>query len=160
VREDKLDVRNVLWWNALPRRTDTGVRDGGEVGAGAVGRDSNRLPERPERATQDEVRAACGCRPWDVSDVIYVLKERPLNLAGPGADRREMGVESSEFVAADRSELVEEIVSELQTRGVPSGAWLLDLAKVRQSLREADNLMRRLEDAIIRSSAAAPLDEL
>lgn len=120
----------------------------------------HRPPERPERATQDEVRAACGCRPWDVSDVMYVLKKGALNLAGPGADRREMGVEWSEFVAADRSELVEEIVSELETRGVPSGAWLLDLAKVRQSLREADNLMRRLEDAIIRSSAAAPLDEL
>jgi hypothetical protein len=71
-----------------------------------------------------------------------------------------MSAESTEFVAADRSELIEEIVNELQTRGVPSGAWLLDIAKVRQSLREADNLMRRLEDAIIRSSATAPLDEL
>lgn len=71
-----------------------------------------------------------------------------------------MTTESSEYVSADRSELIEEIVSELQTRGLPSGAWLLDIAKVRQSLREADNLMRRLEDAIIRSSAAAPLDEL
>lgn len=71
-----------------------------------------------------------------------------------------MSSESPEFVAAERSELIEEIVNELQTRGIPSGAWLLDVAKVRQSLREADNLMRRLEDAIIRSSAAAPLDEL
>jgi hypothetical protein len=71
-----------------------------------------------------------------------------------------MSTESPEFLAAERSELVEEIVSELQARGVPSGAWLLDVAKVRQSLREADNLMRRLEDAIIRSSASAPLDEL
>jgi len=68
--------------------------------------------------------------------------------------------ELPEFIAAERSELVEEIVGELQARGVPSGAWLLDVAKVRQSLREADDLMRRLEDAIIRSAAAAPLDEL
>jgi hypothetical protein len=71
-----------------------------------------------------------------------------------------MSSESPEFLAAERSELIEEIVNELQTRGIPSGAWLLDIAKVRQSLREADNLMRRLEDAIIRSSTAAPLDEL
>jgi hypothetical protein len=71
-----------------------------------------------------------------------------------------MSADPREFVAAERSELVEELLSELQTRGIPSGAWLLDVAKVRQSLREADNLMRRLEDAIIRSSANAPLDEL
>lgn len=61
---------------------------------------------------------------------------------------------------SDPSELVNEIVRELETRGVPSGTWLVDLARVRQSLREADTLLRRLEDAIIRSSASGPRDEL
>jgi hypothetical protein len=58
------------------------------------------------------------------------------------------------------SALVGEIVRELEERGVPSGTWLVDIARVRQSLREADTLLRRLEDAVIRSSSAAPLDEL
>ena len=61
---------------------------------------------------------------------------------------------------ADVTELVGEIVRELENRGVPSGAWLFDIARVRQSLREADTLLRRLEDAIIRSQSPASLDEL
>jgi hypothetical protein len=59
-----------------------------------------------------------------------------------------------------QSELVSEIVRELEERGVPSGTWLVDIASVRQSLREADTLLRRLEDAVIRSSSGAPTDEL
>ena len=61
---------------------------------------------------------------------------------------------------ADVSELAGEIVRELEQRGVPAGAWLFDIARVRQSLREADTLLRRLEDAIIRSQSPASLDEL
>lgn len=57
-------------------------------------------------------------------------------------------------------ELAGEIVRELEQRGVPAGTWLIDIGRVRQSLREADTLLRRLEDAIIRSSSASPLDEL
>jgi hypothetical protein len=62
--------------------------------------------------------------------------------------------------AAEASELVGEIIRELEQRGVPAGAWLIDIARVRQSLREADTLLRRLEDTIIRSSSASSLDEL
>ena len=51
-----------------------------------------------------------------------------------------------------------EIVRELEQRGVPAGAWLFDIARVRQSLREAR--LRRLEDAIISSQSPASLDEL
>lgn len=70
---------------------------------------------------------------------------------------------SSEHEAAasvEVSELAGEIIRELEQRGVPAGAWLIDIARVRQSLREADTLLRRLEDTIIRSSSAASLDEL
>jgi hypothetical protein len=62
--------------------------------------------------------------------------------------------------SAEVSELAGEIIRELEQRGVPAGAWLFDIARVRQSLREADTLLRRLEDTIIRSSSAASLDEL
>jgi hypothetical protein len=62
--------------------------------------------------------------------------------------------------SAEASELAGEIIRELEQRGVPAGAWLIDIARVRQSLREADTLLRRLEDTIIRSSSAASLDEL
>jgi hypothetical protein len=58
-----------------------------------------------------------------------------------------------------RSVLAEEIVQRLEERGVPAGAWLIDVARVRQSLREADDLLRRLEDAIIRSAETSPLDQ-
>jgi hypothetical protein len=61
----------------------------------------------------------------------------------------------SELAAAD---LVDEIVRGLEERGVPSGVWLVDIARVRQSLREADALLRRLEDGIIRSPESSPLD--
>lgn len=70
---------------------------------------------------------------------------------------------SSEHEAAastEVSELAGEIIRELEQRGVPAGAWLIDIARVRQSLREADTLLRRLEDTIIRSSSASSLDEL
>jgi hypothetical protein len=59
----------------------------------------------------------------------------------------------------DRSELVEEVVQALEERGLPPGAWLVDVARVRRSLQEADALLRRLEDAIIRSAETAPLGE-
>jgi hypothetical protein len=62
--------------------------------------------------------------------------------------------------SAEVSELAGEIIRELEQRGVPAGAWLIDIARVRQSLREADTLLRRLEDTIIRSSSASSFDEL
>jgi hypothetical protein len=58
-----------------------------------------------------------------------------------------------------REGLAEEIMRLLEERGVPSGAWLVDIAQVRSSLREADTLLRRLEEAIVRSAVASPLDE-
>jgi hypothetical protein len=68
--------------------------------------------------------------------------------------------EHQDAASAEASELAGEIIRELEQRGVPAGAWLIDIARVRQSLREADTLLRRLEDTIIRSSSASSLDEL
>ena len=66
--------------------------------------------------------------------------------------------ELPDHMESTQSGLVEEIVQGLEVRGVPSGAWLIDVARARQSLREADDLLRRLEDAIIRSAETSPLD--
>lgn len=66
--------------------------------------------------------------------------------------------ELPDHMESTQAGLVEEIVQGLEVRGVPSGAWLIDVARVRQSLREADDLLRRLEDAIIRSAETSPLD--
>lgn len=82
------------------------------------------------------------------------------------ADRTESSVapqvaEGRPEDAPIRAESVaEEVLRLLEERGVPSGAWLVDIAQVRSSLREADALLRRLEEAIIRSAGSAgPLDE-
>jgi hypothetical protein len=59
-----------------------------------------------------------------------------------------------------RDGLAEEIMRLLEERGVPSGAWLVDIAQARSALREADALLRRLEEAIVRAaSTAARLDD-
>lgn len=58
----------------------------------------------------------------------------------------------------ERERLAEEILAALEERGVPSGAWLVDIARVRQDLQAADKLLRRLEDAIIRSASSSPLE--
>lgn len=60
----------------------------------------------------------------------------------------------------DAPPLTEEIVSALEERGLPQGAWLVDVVRVRQALRDADTLLRRLEEAIIRAASAAPRDAL
>ena len=57
------------------------------------------------------------------------------------------------------SELADGIVRTLEERGLPPGAWLMDVARVRRSLHEADDLLRRLEDAIIRAAETAPLGD-
>ena len=60
---------------------------------------------------------------------------------------------------ADPEALVEEILKGLDERGLPAGAWLADLLRVRQALQEADSLLRRLQEAIIRSADSTPADE-
>ncbi len=55
-----------------------------------------------------------------------------------------------------REALAAEILHELEERGLPSGAWLVDIGRVRQALHDADDLLRRLEQAIIRSASSSP----
>jgi hypothetical protein len=59
---------------------------------------------------------------------------------------------------AQRDDLVDSIVRALEVRGIPSGTWLVDVVQVRQALRDADDLMRRLEEAIIRAASPAARD--
>ncbi len=58
----------------------------------------------------------------------------------------------------ERRALAAAIVQGLEERGLAPGAWLVDIGRVRHSLREADSLLRRLEDAIIRVAGSSPLD--
>jgi hypothetical protein len=60
---------------------------------------------------------------------------------------------------SETSELADEIVRALEERGLPPGAWLVDIARVRRALSEADGLLRRLEDAVIRAADSSLLDE-
>lgn len=53
------------------------------------------------------------------------------------------------------NELVENLIAALEVRGVPQGAWLVDISRVRNALQEADGLLRRLEDAIIRDASSS-----
>lgn len=61
--------------------------------------------------------------------------------------------------AADQHEaLAEEIVRRLEERGLPTGAWLADIVRVRRALQEADTLLRRLQEAIISQAESSPAD--
>ena len=60
--------------------------------------------------------------------------------------------------AAERESLAAEILQTLEERGLPGGAWLIDIGRARHALQEADSLLRRLEDAIVRSASSSPLD--
>ena len=55
--------------------------------------------------------------------------------------------------AVEPQSIAEQVLQLLEERGVPSGAWLVDIGQTRQALRDADNLLRRLEDAIVRAAA-------
>jgi hypothetical protein len=58
----------------------------------------------------------------------------------------------------ERDDLVEDLIRGLEERGLPPGAWLVDIGAVRHALRDADALLRRLEQAIIRSASSSPFD--
>jgi hypothetical protein len=53
----------------------------------------------------------------------------------------------------------EELLRALEERGVPEGIWLVDIAQVRRALRDADALLRRLEQALTDARAQAHPDE-
>jgi hypothetical protein len=66
-------------------------------------------------------------------------------------DRRRL-----EEAQADHERLAREIVGALEARGLPSGTWLVDIEQTRRALQEADGLLRRLGDAIVRSAPPLP----
>lgn len=53
-------------------------------------------------------------------------------------------------------DVVDEFFAMLEMRGIPEGTWLVELAQVRAALRDADDLMRRLEQAVIRAASVSP----
>lgn len=59
---------------------------------------------------------------------------------------------------AGREVLATQILQVLEERGLPPGAWLVDIGRARHALQDADSLLRRLEEAIIRSASSSPLD--
>jgi hypothetical protein len=62
-----------------------------------------------------------------------------------------MAVEAKEPQLVDLDELLDRLAS----RGVPQGSWLADIASARASLRQADGLLLRMQDAIVRGFAAS-----
>ena len=57
--------------------------------------------------------------------------------------------------------LVDDLVARLEARGVPQGSWLMEITAVRRDLAEvvgnADSLLRRLQEAVIRGYEAEHL---
>lgn len=53
-----------------------------------------------------------------------------------------------------RDELVDDLLRRMEERGVPQGAWLVDITHARASLRrayeETDALLERLQEAVMR----------
>ena len=50
----------------------------------------------------------------------------------------------------ERAILATELLRQLEERGAPQGTWLFEIERVRQALREADELLLHLYDAVIR----------
>jgi hypothetical protein len=85
----------------------------------------------------------------------------PQRAAGSRAPERVSAHRPASDAALDEHDeaLAEEIVRRLEERGLPSGAWLADVARVRRALQEADTLLRRLQEAIIAEASSSPRGE-
>lgn len=84
----------------------------------------------------------------------------PQRAAGSRAPERAPAQRPGSEAAADQHEaLAEAIVRRLEERGLPTGAWLADIVRVRRALQEADTLLRRLQEAIIAEAESPPGDE-
>jgi hypothetical protein len=49
----------------------------------------------------------------------------------------------------EREQLIDDLLERLKAEGAPEGTWLLEIDEVREALRQADDILRRLRDAII-----------
>lgn len=77
-------------------------------------------------------------------------RPRAGHLRPAAADARRPEPDSAQLERSGANDLAAEIVQALEERGVPDGAWLVDIGRVRCALQDADSVLRRLEDAIIR----------
>jgi hypothetical protein len=88
---------------------------------------------------------------------------RPMEIqSGPASESKgdmerdaHPAFETTQPPSERSNELVENLIAALEVRGVPQGAWLVDISRVRNALQEADGLLRRLEDAIIRDASSS-----
>jgi hypothetical protein len=60
--------------------------------------------------------------------------------------------------ASERQALVQEVVAELERRGVPEGRWMVDLAVGREALNRLDTILRDLTRAIVDKAEGDVLD--
>ena len=51
----------------------------------------------------------------------------------------------------EHAALVDQLLLKFEERGAPQGSWLFEIERVRGALRDADELLRQLHDAIIRA---------
>lgn len=55
----------------------------------------------------------------------------------------------------ERQDLLEELLRALDERGVPAGAWVVEIDQARDALAGVDELLRRLRSAILRGSGSS-----
>jgi hypothetical protein len=60
--------------------------------------------------------------------------------------------------AIGRSGIAKAVADELELRGVPAGARVIEIDQARRSLHETDDLLRRIREATIRQVRERPLD--
>lgn len=90
----------------------------------------------------------------DVGVVVRDDSGRPRHLHGVMLDVTNRRQERP-GVARTGRHLAEEIVRALEAHGLPAGITLLEVARVRHALQEADRLLHRLEEAIVRTASEA-----
>jgi hypothetical protein len=90
-----------------------------------------------------------GARPFSRS-APQDTRRAGVRLVSPTTPGGTMDGETRNVLAAETLAAIEEL-------GVPSGAWLVDLARMREDLHHTDKVLRRMENAIIRS--VKPFDD-
>lgn len=72
----------------------------------------------------------------------------------------ELRAEHDRTRATIREVVSQELVSALDARGAPRGVWIYDIEQVRGALRDAEDLLRRMEAAVIRAAEPDPFKTL
>lgn len=85
----------------------------------------------------------------------YLNKKTPVTGTPPQRTAQSR-VPATPEPRGEHEELADEILRRLEERGLPQGAWLADIARVRRALQDADALLRRFQEAIIAGSSPRP----